>query len=107
MSIISWENAETRHRKEGFIKIYVDEKIGARKLRMHLSVLGPYKRPHKPHRHEGEEIFFILEGEGEVKIEDEEFKVGPMTAIYIPSNLLHGIENAGEKVLKYLVIVAK
>ena len=47
------------------------------------------------------------QGEGEVKIEDEEFKVGPMTAIFIPSNLLHGIENAGEKVLKYLVIVAK
>ncbi len=110
MSVITWDTAKTKPRKDdpqGFVKVYVSEAIGAKKLRIHLSVVGPHRKPHEPHQHDGEEIFFILEGEGKVIVGNKEYKVGPMTAVFIPPNVFHGIENTGDKPLKYLVIIAK
>ena len=110
MSVITWDTARTKARRgdpQGLVKLYVNESIGAKRIRMHLSVVGPHRKPHEAHRHDGEEIFFILEGEGSVLIEDEKFKVSPMTAVFIPPGYLHGIENTGDKPLKYLVIIAK
>ena len=110
MSVIYWEAAKTRQRKgdpTGLVKVYVSKEIGAKKLKMHLSIVGPGRKPHEPHRHNGEEIFFILEGEGRVLIEDREYNVKPLTAVFIPPNKLHGIRNTGDKPLKYLVIIAK
>lgn len=110
MSAVSWDKAETRPREgdpEGFTKLYVNESIGAEKLWIHLSVLGPRRRPHDPHRHDEKEAFFILEGEARFTVDGEEFKAGPMTAVYIPPGRLHGLENVGDKPLKYLVIIAR
>jgi len=110
LAMVSWDTARTIPRKkdpEGFVKLYINESLGAKKLRIHLSVLGPRKRPHSPHRHEEEEVFFILEGEGRVVVDDKEFKLSAMSAVFIPPGSLHGIENIGDKPLKYLVIIAK
>ncbi|KYH36660.1 MAG: cupin [Candidatus Bathyarchaeota archaeon B24] len=110
MAVVSWDSAETRPREgdpEGYTKLYVNESIGAKKLWIHLSVLGPHRKPHEAHRHDEEEVFFILEGEARFMVEDKELKAGPMTAVYIPPGKLHGLENVGDKPLKYLVIIAK
>ena len=110
MAVVSWENAKTVPRKgdpEGFMKIYVDESIGARRLRIHLSSLGAHRKPHEPHRHDWEEVFFILEGEAKLIVDGRELKAGSMTAVFIRPGSLHGIENAGDKPLRYLVITAK
>lgn len=69
-----------------------------------LSVVGPGQRTHEPHRHEGHEFFFVLEGAAEFFLEGERRRVGPQTALYCPPQSLHGISNAGDTELRYLVI---
>ncbi len=109
-SIISWEKAKQRGQLDdprGYAKIFVDETSGAEKLRMHISVINPGMRAHDPHQHEGEEIYFILEGSAEVSIEDEVFIANANTAVFVTSDKMHGIRNAGDSILKYMVIIAR
>ena len=69
-----------------------------------LSVVEPGKATHAPHKHAEDEFFFILEGQAEFYLEGKTKIVGPLTSFYCPSNYEHGIRNAGETQLKYLVI---
>jgi quercetin dioxygenase-like cupin family protein len=69
-----------------------------------LSVVGPHLASHAPHRHEGHEFFFVLQGKAEFSLEGKTRVVGPQTALYCPPNSLHGISNAGDEELRYLVI---
>jgi mannose-6-phosphate isomerase-like protein (cupin superfamily) len=69
-----------------------------------LSVVRPGQATHEPHVHENDEFFFILEGQAKFHLDGKEKVVGPQTSLYCPSNLPHGISNAGDSDLKYLVI---
>lgn len=69
-----------------------------------LSAVGPRLATHPPHRHEGHEFFFVLDGKAEFFLEGQTRKVGPQTALYCPPGSLHGISNAGDEELRYLVI---
>jgi mannose-6-phosphate isomerase-like protein (cupin superfamily) len=69
-----------------------------------LSVVDVGKATHAPHTHPEDEFFFILEGKAEFYLAGETQVVGPYTSLYCPSNVEHGIRNAGETQLKYLVI---
>jgi mannose-6-phosphate isomerase-like protein (cupin superfamily) len=105
-AIISWDDAELRGQLDdprGYSKAYVS----AEHVRMHISVIKPKMRAHDPHQHDGEEIYFILEGEAEVTIENEAFTVKANTAIFVNGPKMHGIRNSGDGVLKYMVIIAK
>lgn len=56
-----------------------------------------------PHRHpETEEIYYILEGTGEMRIGDERQEVHPGDAIAIPPGASHELRNTGNTVLKLL-----
>jgi mannose-6-phosphate isomerase-like protein (cupin superfamily) len=60
-----------------------------------------------PHRHvKTEEIYYILEGNGVMRIDGEEAPVGPGDAIAIPPGAEHQITNAGRWVLKFLCCCA-
>jgi quercetin dioxygenase-like cupin family protein len=69
-----------------------------------LSVVDVGKATHAPHTHPEDEFFFILEGKAEFYLAGETKVVGPYTSLYCPSNVEHGIRNAGDTQLKYLVI---
>lgn len=69
-----------------------------------LSVIGPRQRSHAPHQHEGHEFFFVLSGKAEFFLDGKTRVVGPQTALYCPPGVLHGIANAGDSELQYLVI---
>jgi len=69
-----------------------------------LSVVGPHLATHPPHRHAEDEFFFILEGTAEFYLDGQRQTAGPMTLLYCPSWHEHGIRNAGDTDLKYLVI---
>ena len=69
-----------------------------------LSVVAPGKATHAPHRHPEDEFFFVLEGKAEFYLDGKTRTVGPYTSLYCPSNQEHGIRNAGDTTLKYLVI---
>ncbi|HNW59916.1 MAG TPA: cupin domain-containing protein [bacterium] len=69
-----------------------------------LSVVAPGCATHEPHRHVEDEFFFILAGKAEFFLEGEKGEGGPLTSFYCPSEMLHGLRNAGSDTLKYLVI---
>jgi uncharacterized cupin superfamily protein len=86
----------------------VGRAVGARRLGYNVTALPPGKRgfPFHSHRH-NEEMFFILEGEGQVRIGSETYPVrrgdfiacvtgGPETA--------HQIVNTGTTELKYIAV---
>ncbi len=51
------------------------------------------------------EVYYILEGEGIMHIDDESEEVHPGQVVYIPANSKQYIQNTGETELKFLVIV--
>jgi mannose-6-phosphate isomerase-like protein (cupin superfamily) len=60
-----------------------------------------------PHYHpRTEEIYYILSGEGQMRIGDEARRVGPGDAIAIPPGERHQITNTGREMLKFLCCCA-
>jgi quercetin dioxygenase-like cupin family protein len=54
------------------------------------------------HRHPQCQCYYILQGKGQVVIDDEEQELLPGDAVLIPANAMHGIKNIGETTLRYL-----
>ena len=69
-----------------------------------LSVVRPHGATHPPHRHAEDEFFFVLEGRAEFFLDGHTRIVTPLTSLYCPSFVMHGIRNVGDHELKYLVI---
>jgi mannose-6-phosphate isomerase-like protein (cupin superfamily) len=97
----SVENADET--KSGYRYWFADKDfIDGRTLK--LSVVKPKQATHPPHTHSEDEFFFILEGKAAFYLDGKTKTVGPYTSLYCPSDVPHGISNAGETELKYLVI---
>jgi mannose-6-phosphate isomerase-like protein (cupin superfamily) len=76
--------------------------INGRTLKM--SVVKPHDATHPPHKHMEDEFFFVLEGNAKFYLNGDSVICGPYTSFYCPSMVEHGISNAGDTELKYLVI---
>jgi mannose-6-phosphate isomerase-like protein (cupin superfamily) len=76
------------------------------KLRYSLAhaVVKPGKAS-RPHRLKTSEVYYIMEGEGVMHIDDESAPVRPGNAIYIPPNAKQYIHNTGNTDLVFLCIV--
>ncbi len=59
----------------------------------------------RPHRLKTSEVYYILEGEGIMHIDEESARVGPGQAVYIPPHSRQYIRNTGKTGLKFLCIV--
>ncbi|MBI2471386.1 MAG: cupin domain-containing protein [Planctomycetes bacterium] len=57
------------------------------------------------HKLKNSEVYYILEGEGQMYIDNECADVRPGQTIYIPPNALQCIRNIGQGDLKFLCIV--
>jgi len=68
------------------------------------SELKPGKKS-KLHKLKTSEVYYILQGEGTLQIDDEIFQVLKDQAIYIPPHSKQCIENTGKDELKFLCIV--
>jgi mannose-6-phosphate isomerase-like protein (cupin superfamily) len=53
-----------------------------------------------------EEIYFILNGNGVMKVGDEEKEVKDGDAIWLPADVPHRLENTGEGMMVILVVAA-
>ena len=53
-----------------------------------------------------EEIYFVLSGTGEMRVDDESRQVGPGDATWIPKGAAHSLLNNGEKDLLILVVAS-
>jgi mannose-6-phosphate isomerase-like protein (cupin superfamily) len=69
-------------------------------------VLEPGEAPPLHQHDDTEQAFYILEGEGILRIgsEQKEFAVRPTDVVRIPPAVLHSIRCAGQKPLRYLAI---
>jgi quercetin dioxygenase-like cupin family protein len=54
------------------------------------------------HNHEPEQCYYIIKGKGLMIIEGKSKEVAAGDAVFIPSNLKHGIKNIGDDILEYL-----
>lgn len=82
--------------------------IGARKLGYNLTELPPGKAqcPFHSHREE-EEMFLVLEGQGELRFGDQRFKIRKHDVIACPTGdatVAHQIINTGTAPLRYLAL---
>ena len=86
----------------------IARRIGAQKLGYNLTVVPPGKRAWPFHNHRvNEEMFFILEGEGEVRIGKDTFPIKKGDVIAHPpgeADTAHQIVNTSNAELKYLAI---
>lgn len=83
-------------------------RIGARDLGYNLTELLPGKVQCPFHSHHGaEEMFFILEGEGELRFGDVRYPIRAHDVIACPtggSEVAHQIINTGSTLMRYLAI---
>lgn len=86
----------------------ISRRIGARQLGYNLTVVPPGKRAFPFHSHRAnEEMFFILEGVGEVRIGETTYPVRSGDVIACPTGgpeTAHQIINTGESELRYLAV---
>ncbi|UOM37199.1 cupin domain-containing protein [Acuticoccus sp. I52.16.1] len=54
------------------------------------------------HHHTPDEIYFVVSGEGTVKIYNRTHRLAPGTTVHIPSNAAHVTVNTGESPLRIL-----
>ena len=101
--VISFDMDNTIKTKAGYQFWFVDKEfIDGRTLKM--SVVAPGTATHPPHTHDVDEFFFVLEGTARFHLDGKTTTGGAYTSFYCPSNVAHGISNAGDAELKYLVI---
>ena len=98
---------EIRDDIKGIDRFVFEAGADREQLRLHISEVGPGLRAHPPHTHEGQEIFYVFSGEGEVLFGDQTHRVSSNEAIHVDCQILHGIRNIGETPLRYAVIIAK
>jgi RimJ/RimL family protein N-acetyltransferase/quercetin dioxygenase-like cupin family protein len=60
----------------------------------------------EPHRHDQTEIYFVLEGAGELTIGGETRRVEPGNAVFIPGGAVHSIACAGRDELRFAYVFA-
>ena len=91
---------------KGLSKYWVAASLDPRKLPIHISEVEPGSRSHGAHTHTGVEMFYVLEGQATVEVDDELYTLGPNEALALDASRPHGIFNSGSTRVRYMVIIA-
>ncbi len=85
--------------------------LGARQLGYNITAVPPGKRAFPFHNHRvNEEMFYILEGMGELRFGEATYVVGPGDVIACPAGgreRAHQIVNTGDSEMRYLAVSTK
>jgi len=85
--------------------------LGSRKLGYNITAVPPGKRAFPPHNHQiNEEMFYVLEGTGEVRIGEITYPIRPgdiVACLAGGKEKAHVVTNTGNVELKYLAISTK
>ncbi len=101
------EVLETRYLAHGgaIAQMILDRRILKELGFLAIARLEPGRRI-EPHVDAMEEIYFIMNGEGEMSVDNETKRVVPGDAIWIPTGSRHGLANAGTEQCVILVIAS-
>lgn len=102
--INKFDMSKTVKTSVGYQYWFIEQKFLDDNLTVKMSVVAPKQATHAPHKHPGDETFFILEGTAQFYLNGKTTTGGPLTSFYCPVGSEHGISNAGDTELKYLVI---
>lgn len=109
--ILNLDQLEFQGRAAGFLEARtapISDRIGARRLGYNLTVVPPGKSACPFHNHHvGEEMFFVLEGEGVLRYGSQEHKIRKHDVIACPPggrDRAHQMINTGSVDLKYLAL---
>jgi uncharacterized cupin superfamily protein len=90
---------------------FISPQLGARKLGYNVTAIAPGKRAFPFHNHQvNEEMFLILEGEGEIRIGPDTFPVRRGDIVACPpggKETAHQFVNTGTTELKFLAVSTK
>lgn len=85
----------------------VARQIGAKKLGYNITTIAPGKRAFPYHAHRGnEEMFFVIEGEGSIRLNGEVFRIkkGDFVAMPPGKASAHQVINDSAAPLRYLAV---
>jgi quercetin dioxygenase-like cupin family protein len=102
--INKFDQAKAVKTSVGYQYWFIEQNFLADGQTVKMSVVAPNKATHAPHKHEGDEIFFVLEGTAQFYLDGKTTTGGAYSTFYCPVGSEHGISNAGSTELKYLVI---
>lgn len=77
-----------------------------RNLSLAEAILPPGATTHEHYHTDTDEVYYILQGRGLMRVGDKERVVGPLDAIAIPANQRHNITNTGNDPLVFLCCCA-
>ena len=91
----------------GLSRYLVAASLDPQLLRIHITEVGPGSRSHGAHTHQGAEVFYVMEGQATVEVEDELYTLGPNQAIALDASRPHGIFNNSSAPIRYMVIISQ
>lgn len=74
-------------------------------LTVGLASISPGEALHE-HRHLQAEIYFVLEGNGMVRVGSEARPIEAGSAVFVPGNTVHACENTGASDLRFAYVLA-
>jgi len=90
---------------------FVGPRVGAQKLGYNITAVPPGKRAFPFHNHRvNEEMVFVLQGSGEIRIGENVYPIRPGDVIALPpggKETAHQITNTGSEELRYLAVSTK
>ncbi len=97
---IPWDGTDEKKGREFFL----GATHGGFSVEMHETSLGPGTLTHAPHKHANEEIIILAEGTLEAYFDEKTEKVEAGSVIWLASNQMHSVRNAGTTPCRYYVI---
>jgi mannose-6-phosphate isomerase-like protein (cupin superfamily) len=96
-TVIDAKNAKLTRDTFGELRIFFEGPTdGLKSMTAGSLLLKPGASPHPPHKHEEEELLVVVEGTGEITINDGKTPVGPGSMMYCAAGRVHGIQNTGK-----------
>jgi mannose-6-phosphate isomerase-like protein (cupin superfamily) len=95
-----------RYRFPTHVNDLVVDRADSQTSEVFVVVLEPGEAPPLHQHDDTEQVFYIMEGEGTLRIggEKKEFAVRPADVVRVPPAILHSIQCTGQKLLRYLAI---
>ena len=108
MEVRSRDHAVPFTTKDGStIRVLLDAELGgAAKQSLAEAWLEPGQVTQRHYHARSEELYVLLDGEGELEVDGERARVGPGDAILIPPGAWHQIRAAGAAPLRFLCCCA-